>query len=193
MINVVIVNLYGVIAESPFENLIKLGSVTSQDREALKQAERSYCFSARNLDYLAETYSLKVGLTREVVEAELKKPVSISPEFSEIFSALKGNNLKTVLLASMGEDMSGTLDSGQVKQIFDKTYLSFETGLSLPDPKVFKDLAKRLNVPVSQMLFIDIDASNLKVASSLGVQTLEFTNVKLLLGQIIQLLANASN
>jgi hypothetical protein len=46
-----------------------------------------------------------------------------------------------------------------------------------------------LNAPVSQMSFIDSDVSNLKVASSLGVQTLEFTNVKLLLGQIIQLLA----
>jgi FMN phosphatase YigB (HAD superfamily) len=189
MIVAVVVNLYGVISRNPFDALMSRCPISGEDVSTLRRAEREYCFGSRNLDYLIDTYSLKLGVVRETVLDELAKPISIDVKIAEVISALKANGIKTVLLANIGQDMVGSVNSDEIKQVFDKSLFSFETGMALPDPKVFRDIAKRFSLTPQEILFIDASDENLSAAQSLKVRTLKYSFDSDLLKSIVMAIA----
>ena len=189
MIVAVVVNLYGVISPNPFEVLMSSHDITVDNISTLKQAERDYSFGSRNLDYLTETFSLKLGIDHEAVVSELKKPINIEPKIAEVLGALKSNGIKTVLLANMGQDMASSVNSDQIKQVFDKSLFSFETGMALPDPKVFRDIAKRFSALPKDLLFVDVSDENLSAAQSLKVRTVKYSQDIDLLKSIVVAIA----
>ena len=58
--------------------------------------------------------------------------------------------------------------------IFEKIFISSELGLAKPDPEIFKQVSKNINIPLEDILFIDDFVENIQAADLLGMQTIHF-------------------
>lgn len=61
-----------------------------------------------------------------------------------------------------------------VYDAFDELYLSNEMGLKKPDINYFNHVIKKLEIEPWQLLFIDDNATNIKVARKIGIRTIHF-------------------
>jgi FMN phosphatase YigB (HAD superfamily) len=185
MIVAVLINLYGVVAKNPFDTVSGGRDLNEVELSSLKQAQRDYSLGSKNMDYLADTYSIKLSLSKEDVATRLKEPISVTPKINDILKALRNNGLKTCLISNIGSEMAESLNADQLRELFDKTYLSFEVGMAMPDPKFIKDIAKKLNISPKEILYIDSDKQNLAEFSNLGAGVIEFESEDTLLAKVV--------
>lgn len=59
----------------------------------------------------------------------------------------------------------------EIDDIFEKTYISYELGLTKPDPEIFSFILRDLNIKPETCLFLDDGEKNIKTAQSLGFDT----------------------
>ncbi|HZX07726.1 HAD-IA family hydrolase [Kribbella sp.] len=52
---------------------------------------------------------------------------------------------------------------------FDRTFYSCDLGLAKPDPAYFREILRTIDVPASEVLFIDDNAANVAGAQSVGI------------------------
>jgi len=71
---------------------------------------------------------------------------------------------------------------------FDVVVISYDVGLRKPNPKIYKLVRKKLNIPFKNCLFIDNQKWNIKPAKELGIQTILFKNNKQLSKQLLRCL-----
>lgn len=60
----------------------------------------------------------------------------------------------------------------QIKDCFDKLFLSYQMGIEKPNPKIFESVIKDLKISSSDALFLDDNADNINVAAKCGLQTM---------------------
>ena len=58
-----------------------------------------------------------------------------------------------------------------IENLFDRCYLSYQIGLTKPDPAIFEYLLKEEGLNAEECLFLDDGLKNIQTASALGFQT----------------------
>ncbi len=61
------------------------------------------------------------------------------------------------------------VDHERVKALFDRLFLSFELGLAKPDAVIFEEVLAQLDVPASEVVFLDDNQANVDGACSVGI------------------------
>lgn len=61
-------------------------------------------------------------------------------------------------------------------KIFDAAISSHEVGMIKPDPEIFKLMAKKLKVKLSECVFVDDWDENIEAANKLGMKGIQFIN-----------------
>ncbi len=62
-------------------------------------------------------------------------------------------------------------------RLFRKWFLSYEMGLVKPDPEIYIETARRMEIEPGKIVFIDDRSDNIEAAAKVGFQTIQFKEV----------------
>ena len=126
--------------------------------------------------YIKETFGLNISF------------LQFKRIWTEIFTENKGvgdliERLKkdfTLFLLSNTNELHFTYikESFPVVHKFDRWVLSYETGLSKPDPEIYRLALSQAGVKPSEAIFIDDIAGHVRGAQSVGIHAVEFKSVE---------------
>lgn len=86
-------------------------------------------------------------------------------------------NYKTGVLSNVGTSwIRDEFLTTEEAAMFDDMVLSFEVGLSKPDPKLYELACQRLDVTPEEAVFVDDRQDFCKVAENVGMQPIVYTN-----------------
>jgi putative hydrolase of the HAD superfamily len=84
---------------------------------------------------------------------------------------------RTGFLSNSGPEMMARVRFDRdLESWFDVVIVSFEVGLTKPDPRIYELCLSRLDVSAGQALFVDDREDNVKAAADLGIHTLQFVD-----------------
>lgn len=107
---------------------------------------------------------------------EIHKTKKINFELIEIIKELKSKNYKIGLLSNNSVKLNEKLLNNNLTNIFDEIVISSEVGYQKPQPEIFKILAKKLGVDITELLFIDDTKRSLEGAEDIGYTPLLYTS-----------------
>lgn len=122
-----------------------------------------------------ENVKLLAGKRREMLDDSFR----VIPEDSLILlKRLKDSEIKIGLISNCYSDEREYIRNSPLYPYFDSAMLSYEQGISKPDPEIFKRIMKELDVEPSECMYVGDGGSNeLYAASKAGmkaIQTLVF-------------------
>src|SRR3989344_2239007 len=93
------------------------------------------------------------------------------------FIAELHKNYKISLLSNIGSNwIRESFLEPDEQALFDDMVLSFEVGITKPDPQIFKLACQRLNVTPKEAIFVDDVSAYCEVAGSLGMRSIVYDN-----------------
>lgn len=104
----------------------------------------------------------------------LQQSMGINPEMYQLVDQLKQSKVRVAMLSNIDERLAAFLRKWKLYEPFDPCLLSYEIGIEKPDPKAFELLLKRLNLPASDVVFIDDKVENVEAARRLGIHAILF-------------------
>ena len=103
----------------------------------------------------------------------------------EWVQTLQANGYKTALLSNSSPRFAAHLRKNRPwLRLFDVCVFSAEVHLIKPDPAIFRYALGKLGIDAADALFIDDRFSNVSVARSLGIESIKFTTLLQLNGQL---------
>ncbi len=93
--------------------------------------------------------------------------------FKKVF-VLRKQGSKIAILSDQWHLSKDALIEKRDAKKFDAVVVSCDVGVRKPDPKIYKIVLKKLNLPASQTIFIDNQEWNLVPAKKLGMKTILF-------------------
>jgi len=109
-----------------------------------------------------------------------------------ILKELKKRRFRLALLSNIiPPTVKANKDVGRFKRLkkigFETLVLSCEVGCRKPEPKIYKIVLKRLNLPAKECLFIDDVLANIRAAQKMGMRGIHFKTPKQLRKELIKL------
>ena len=126
------------------------------------------------LDHLSRL----TGATTAQLEAEFWASVKIDPAMVALIESLRGRYKTALLSNAMRPFLRQVLDKHDLPRLFDVLVISYEEGLTKPNPVIFQLTAQRLGVPASACFFIDDNQINIEAARAAGMKAAQFTGVE---------------
>jgi epoxide hydrolase-like predicted phosphatase len=82
---------------------------------------------------------------------------------------------RTALLSNAWPGMRQMIENEWgIADCFDDLFISAELGLAKPDPKIYRLVLDRLDVPPPRAVFVDDFSENVKAAAALGLRAIQF-------------------
>lgn len=91
---------------------------------------------------------------------------------------LQKKGYKTGVLSNINAAGAAEIKSNGMEDIFPVVLYSFEIGYMKPDPQAFRILAEKLDVDISEIIFIDDSPKSLEQAGEAGFCPLLYTNIE---------------
>lgn len=104
----------------------------------------------------------------------IKKSITEIPETIAIVKALQRGGYQTGMLSDVTQYQAEVIRKMGYYALFNPVLLSYEIGVKKPNPEAFKILLKTLQVPASNVFFIDDRQENVESAKSLGIDSIQF-------------------
>lgn len=108
------------------------------------------------------------------------------PGMVNLVKCLKKQGYQTALLSNVRKSQAQIKRKLGFYDLFHPVLLSYETGFRKPDPKAYKLLLKKLNLPPEQVFFIDNKVENVTAAKSLGMDAIQFVSPEQLIEALKQ-------
>jgi len=169
-------------------------------RDAVKPLYRKW--SAGKIDeadfwrkFRAET-GVKLSLSEEFTKdfwfktyKNLSKDIK---ESWEILTELKTKGFRLALLSNIVDvHFLANREMGRLDRLrdigFEKFVWSFKEGVRKPDPKIYKAMLKKLNLPAEACVFIDDQLENIETAKKLGMKGIHFKTPEKLRKKLMKL------
>lgn len=153
------------LSESEFEQ------INLRKREAVKggKSESAFWihFAKQKEIFLEEDWPIRY---REV----LKKSIGVNGEMFALVTELKGKEIRVGLLSNIDDRYTRLIRSFGFYDPFTPCLLSCEMGLEKPKREAYELLLRELNLPGSQVVFIDDKEENVEAAKQLGIDAVLF-------------------
>ena len=176
MIKAIVFDCFGVLAEDgwlPFKRkYIGNNKRLADDVADLGKQNEFGMVSLEN--YFTQVAKL-ISVDEKNLKAAVNRRVPNEDLFSFISSYLKPN-YKIGLLSNANFNVIEKIFSEEQAKLFDASVLSYESKLIKPDPKIFELIAQRLNVQVSECLFIDDVDRYCLAAEEVGMKAIVYKN-----------------
>lgn len=111
------------------------------------------------------------ALTRRILEGFVPRPWMI-----ELVQELHRRGYVTGILSDQTDWLDRLDETYHFSCAFDHIFNSYYLGKGKRDPNLFTDIAARLALVPSAILFVDDNAENVKRARAAGLQTIHYTN-----------------
>lgn len=176
MISAIIFDCFGVLAEdgwSPFKRQY-LTDPEKARRVALtgKKVDEGL---ASYEDMIRETAHI-AGVDEASVRVAVERKVPNEPLFDLIEHHLVGT-YKIGMLSNASYNVLSLLFTEDQATLFDATALSYEIGLTKPDPEMYQAIAARLDTPIEECLLVDDQARHCLGAINAGMMAIEYESV----------------
>lgn len=104
----------------------------------------------------------------------LKEAIGINPKMYLLVDQLKEQKMTVGMLSNIDERLSKVIRSYGFYEPFSPCLLSWEIGLAKPDPSAYRFLLKKLNLPASEVVFVDDRPENIDAAKKMGIDAILF-------------------
>ncbi|MEX0617309.1 MAG: HAD family phosphatase [Candidatus Woykebacteria bacterium] len=134
-----------------------------------------------------QTLSEESGTPRDSVIDEMFGEVSIDQELISLLSRFKNKYKIGLLSNARGEWLREILEKEDIAKYFDELVISSEVGTIKPQPEIFEEMLKCLEVGKNEALFIDDRAKNVTAAKKFGIKSLLYESNEKLIGDLKKL------
>ena len=159
----------------PIEAFRKCWHETEKDRTLGKYSmEEGLTITLKNLGaYSPENVQLVCRKRREALGDTFK---AIPAESLWLLQTLREKGLKTGLITNTFSDERDMILASSLYPLFDTAMISYEQGLSKPDPEIYRRAMQALNVAPEECLYVgDGGSHELQAARTLGMQAIQCT------------------
>jgi putative hydrolase of the HAD superfamily len=108
-----------------------------------------------------------VAMEREFAETGIELWEDSIPVVRE----LRARGVKTALVSNCSHSTRGIVDRLGLADAFDEIVLSFEVGLRKPDPAIYREALRRLDVAPERAVFVDDQQEYCDGAAAIGIET----------------------
>jgi epoxide hydrolase-like predicted phosphatase len=133
------------------------------------------------------TKAKKVHVPRYLLSRELEKRFHSYPKSIKIVKSLKSKGYKLGMISDTIRAHARISKKHGLLEPFDVVILSYEVGLSKPDPKIFRLALKRLKSEPQSTVFIDDIPNYVKAARRLGIKGIILTSPTKLKEELIKI------
>jgi len=124
----------------------------------------------------------RLDLFMKFVQSRPKGEVSQS--MVELLERLKNRGWKLGLLSNASAEGAQRIRTQECLKLFEVTLFSAEIGLMKPEPEAFLKFSAELDVPITELVFIDDSEHSLSTAGEVGYMPIRFQNTKTLIVQL---------
>lgn len=159
----------------PIEAFRKCWHETEKDRSLGKYSmEEGLAITLKNLGAYSEAnVELICRKRREALGDTFK---AIPPESLWLLKTLREKGLKTGLITNTFSDERDMILASPLYPLFDAAMISYEQGISKPDPEIYRRAMQALNVAPEECLYVgDGGSHELDGARALGMQAIQCT------------------
>ena len=159
----------------PIEAFRKCWHETEKDRTLGKYSmEEGLALTLKNLGaYSAAKVELICRKRREALGDTFK---DIPPESLWLLQTLREKGYKVGLITNTFSDERDMILASPLFPLFDAAMISYEQGISKPDPEIYRRAMQALNVTPQECLYVgDGGSHELQAARSLGMQAIQCT------------------
>ena len=115
------------------------------------------------------------GTIAALEDADARSWTDYREEMWTLAADFRARGGKTALLSNgVPEVMRLVRAQRRLADYFDVAIVSYEVGVTKPDPRIYELCLAQLGVPAESALFVDDRADNIEAARRLGIQTLLF-------------------
>jgi HAD superfamily hydrolase (TIGR01509 family) len=175
-IQAVIFDMGGVLVElGPISDLVGSGEFDGSDElfwqqwlssSAVRDFEMGRCSLEEFTERLADDLSVDSS-GQELVDRFLTWPRGLLPGAAQLVNSVP---LEVGLLSNTNSlHWFNQADHEVIRDLFDRTYLSFELEMAKPDPEIFDHVVTDLGMPASSVLFLDDNIINIVGAREAGL------------------------
>ena len=114
-------------------------------------------------------------MIEQLIDADCESWTFYREPLWDLTLAYKAGGGPTAMLSNgVPEIMSRVRQERRLQDYFDAVVVSYEVGVTKPDPAIYSACLDRLGIAASRALFVDDRVVNIKAATALGLQTLHF-------------------
>lgn len=191
MIKAIIFDCFGVLtADTWHEFTVSLPQDQAEEARSLNRAYDSGHISLQEfLKGVEDVTGRKPQLVEEMLDHETSKNVALL----KYIASLK-ENYKIGLLSNIGTNwIRESFLTKEEQALFNNIVLSYEVGMTKPDPQIFELACRRLGVEPEETIMIDDIERNCMAASELGMKSVLYKDLSSLKPQLESLLADSNN
>jgi glucose-1-phosphatase len=82
------------------------------------------------------------------------------------------SNTSSIHINRVNKILEAATGIGNLEELFEKVYVSYEMGLMKPDPKIYQRVLDDAGLVAEETLFLDDNPDNIKSAQTLGIDTI---------------------
>lgn len=176
-IEAVLFDMGGVLVElGPFDKALGLEEMTSEEfwarwlaSPAVRALESGRCSVERFADELVIEFGLGHS-QRELIEQFTAIPLGLFPGAQELVASVPDHLVTGVLSNTNAIHWEGQEDAEVIQSLCNRSYLSYELGMTKPDRDIFDHVIADLDIPAERILFVDDSPSNIEGARDAGLQ-----------------------
>ena len=110
--------------------------------------------------------------------ADFRSWWSLEPGTLDLIEELHEGGTRLAILSNAGSDFASGFRRSPMGSFFERVFVSAEMDLVKPDPTIYREVARELDITLAQMVFVDNKAENSDAASALGITAHHFTGVE---------------
>jgi putative hydrolase of the HAD superfamily len=173
----------------------KLGVAAAAMHAAYAEHRRPYDAGLPARDYWARVLdtlgrSALAAAIPELIELDIASWTEYRDEVWSLARAFRDRGGRTAFLSNgVPETMARIRADRPLETWFYTVVVSYEVGLSKPDPAIYRLCLSRMGLSAAEALFVDDRAENVEAAARLGIRTLQFAGDDALprLGELVGL------
>lgn len=101
----------------------------------------------------------------------------INTELISLITELR-KRYKIAIISNYSKELRGRLAAQNLLELFDEVIISGEIGYQKPQPEIFTILCKKMNIDISELIFIDDTKKSLDGADIIGYSPILYTDNK---------------
>lgn len=122
-----------------------------------------------------DSVSLKEN-TESLWNTYFRKNARINREVINLANKIRENSYTMGIISNIEKITHKVVDDWNVLDNFEYKFMSYQIGVSKPDPRIYRYVIEKLSFEPNQIIFIDDKKSNIDAAKRSGINAIQFTD-----------------
>lgn len=189
MIKAIIFDCFGVLTTDKWKEFVS--TLPKEQKQPARDSNHAYDAGfIKEDEFLDQVYKL-TGRSPGEVERLLDNETNKNTELLGYIASLK-SDYKIGLLSNIASNwIRDSFLSAEEQSRFDEMILSFQVGMTKPDPRIFEIACQRLEVEPAEAIMVDDIDTYCESARSIGMQAVVYQNFQQAKAELEQILSHS--